>query len=289
MLMLKYSDFKPYGNLVDKNAYILQQTRLFQGLSQDELLKISASVDELLVQKGDFVVRQGEAGDALYLIVSGQLEVLTAADGQDVILAELGPRDFFGEQALMPGRTGRRNASVRAGTSARLLKVTRSAFEAALDQPLQHELELKYQQQMEQRMSKLSELIGVVNNARGLTDDALEHVKHLGHKSMEIGRVMNVIDQVASQTKLLALNAGIEAVRAGESGRGFSVVAQEVKQLAMETARSVADIHEKIEAIQSSTFEAVNYLQKIDRVIERIESISAHMADSFGEQEQVGS
>jgi len=109
-------------------------------------------------------------------------------------------------------------------------------------------------------------------------------VQKLGGSGAEIGKVVKVITSIAAQTKLLAINATIEAARAGDAGKGFAVVANEVKELAKETAKATEEIGQRIEAIQVDTRDAVQAIAQIGTVIKQINEHQSTIAAAVEEQ-----
>ena len=101
---------------------------------------------------------------------------------------------------------------------------------------------------------------------------------------LRIGNVVRSISQIAWQTKLLAFNAKIEASRAGEAGRGFEVVAQEVKELAQQTALATDDISREITAMTDEVERTTKAMQVVGKTIADMQDISVKIESAVKEQ-----
>jgi methyl-accepting chemotaxis protein len=130
-----------------------------------------------------------------------------------------------------------------------------------------------------------------VRNASRLADDAgtaaheaSVNVDRLRDSSAAIGNVVNLIAQIARQTTMLALNATIEAARAGASGRGFSVVATEVKALAVQTQGATEEIKAKIDALQRDAASSIDAVHRISTAIAAIRPVFANVNGAVAEQ-----
>lgn len=120
--------------------------------------------------------------------------------------------------------------------------------------------------------------------AKGLTENTKVVVNRLDESSRIIGKVVEVIQELADQTNLLALNATIESARAGEAGRGFAVVASAVKELAKQTGNATKDIDSTVGEIQRNIQEVVHSTDGISKSISEVSASMSQIAAAIEEQ-----
>jgi methyl-accepting chemotaxis protein len=129
-----------------------------------------------------------------------------------------------------------------------------------------------------------SESARIASEAMQVAAETNAIVGKLGESSAKIGQVVKVITSIAQKTDLLALNATVEAARAGDVGAGFAVVANEVKELAKQTSAATEDISRKIEAIQQDATGSVAAITRISTIVGQVNEIAATIAAAVEEQ-----
>lgn len=143
----------------------------------------------------------------------------------------------------------------------------------------------------EEMTNSIAEVSTRISESAAMTDDAARGAEHttqtvakLSTSAQTIGEVISMISAIAEQTNLLALNATIEAARAGEAGKGFAVVASEVKSLANQTAKATEEISTQITDMQGDTDAVVEAINKIGGMITELNGTSSSIASAVEEQ-----
>jgi len=143
----------------------------------------------------------------------------------------------------------------------------------------------------EEMTASVQEISGQITTASAASkksldsvDNASKRVNDMAKSSDKISEIISLINDIAEQTNLLALNATIEAARAGEAGKGFAVVASEVKNLASQTATATEEIRTQINEMQTTTNDTVSAVQDISVTIKELDEISASIAAAVEQQ-----
>ncbi|RBY96315.1 methyl-accepting chemotaxis protein [Blastococcus sp. TF02-8] len=235
------------------------------------------------VADGDLSVRAGRTGGAELGEMAASLDHTLDAIGNVLNLVnDSSTRLAAASQQLSGAAEGmRQNAQVAAGQADEVV-ASAGAVASSVDTVATGSSQME--SAIREISQNASEASRVASQAVDVAEDTTRTVGKLGDSSAEIATVIKLINGIAEQTNLLALNATIEAARAGEAGKGFAVVASEVKELAQETARATEDISKRVEAIQADTAGAVEAISRISTVIGEINDFQATIAAAVEEQ-----
>lgn len=225
---------------------------------QDELDQIAASMNSFVSELQAIVQR---TRDRSYQLSSASTQLTSAADG--VLHTSNHQSDA--------------TSSVAASVEEFSVSIDQVSDNAAQAEEKAHQsgaLSRRGGEEIQNVVSEIQRVAQVVN-------DATSQMQTLGQQAKDISSIVQVIKDVADQTNLLALNAAIEAARAGEQGRGFAVVADEVRKLAERTASSAQDITVMVTSVQNSTEAASDVMQRgnefVTGSVRQIEAMGASM------------
>lgn len=172
-------------------------------------------------------------------------------------------------------------------TSQQVLQVARSIREVSHTAEESAEVARRSLNAAEKGALAVGNSIGNMNDIRGLMQDTAKQIKRLGESSQEIGEIVELISDITEQTNVLALNASIQAASAGEAGRGFAIVAEEIQRLAERSAEATKQIGGLVRRIQHDTQESVAVVEKSTQGVVEGAKLSDAAGDALNEIRQV--
>jgi len=252
-----------------------------------DLLSVVSSAAE-----GDLTVKAevtadalGSVADAFNLMITGLMSLVTQAHNVALEIQRSTTDILHSSDRMKQGAVQQTNQIKSASDAVNTMSNTTQRMAKNADAATQ--TSLKATQAAVKGGASVAETIKGMQRIRAAVQTTGKKIKGLGERSLEIGAIIEVINEIATQTNLLALNAAIEAARAGEQGRGFAVVADEVRKLAERAARATKDITGLIKGIQVETSEAVTVMEEGTREVEEGTKLADQAGAALREIEQI--
>jgi methyl-accepting chemotaxis protein len=165
--------------------------------------------------------------------------------------------------------------------------INRSIQQVSENSNLSTQVAQEAREQAHQGGLAVTKSVASMNRIRGNVQETAKKIKRLGESSQQIGEIVKLIDDIADQTNMLALNAAIQAAMAGEQGKGFSVVAEEVRRLAERSASATREIATLVKSIQDDTAEAVVAMEESTREVVEGSKVADEAGRALGAIESV--
>ena len=281
----------------------------FQGLFKDIIIGFNQTLDSIIdplneadevineYSKGDFTVRMNGQYTGYYENLKNNVNVLGESLEQIIINVRQAVKTVVETSFMIKDSSGQlsltsNNQNDEAQSVAAAVEEMASTIDANAQNSLHTAKSAEDNGNLAQQGGQVVQL--TVQKMKDIADvvrASANNVTKLGESSNEIGEIISVIDEIADQTNLLALNAAIEAARAGEQGRGFAVVADEVRKLAERTSEATQQISQMISAIQEETVKAVKDMssgtEEVDNGIKLADEAGEALNQILGSSDEV--
>lgn len=226
---------KAAAKLIDKDGI----NTVFESNRTDEIGQLTSSMNNFLSSFRDILV---DVYDASRAVATSSKEISASTETM---------------------ATNAREQSLHTnGITAAVEEMSKTVYEISHNASSAKEMALHAQSSATQGAQVIDETAEGINKMVGMIKQSTDVVNSLSDSSGKIGKILNIIEDITKQINLIALNASIEATKAGEKGKGFAVVADEIKKLAERTTHSTTEINEMIVKIQTNVSEAVNLMAR---------------------------
>lgn len=243
----------------------------------DLLTVVSSAAEGDLTVKAEVTADAlGSVSDAFNLMINGLTSLVTQAHDAAAEIQRATTEILHASEQMRQGAEQQSGQIRHASDAVNTMSQTTQRMAENADSATK--TSLKATQAAIKGGESVTQTIKGMQRIRSAVQTTGKKIKGLGERSLEIGAIIEVINEIATQTNLLALNAAIEAARAGEQGKGFAVVADEVRKLAERAARATKDITGLIKGIQVETSEAVTVMEEGTHEVEE----GTKLADQAG-------
>ena len=262
-----------YGNIIKMVAML--KSNIDEARQQSEYAQEESAKAQEAMAKAQEASRDAQTKRDSMLVAADKLE--------NVVSVVSSASEQLSAQIEESGRGAQEQADRVSETATAMEEMNSTVLEVARNAGKASELSAGTREKASAGADVVHEVVESIQNVRQQSLLLKEDMGHLSESAQSITQIMGVITDIADQTNLLALNAAIEAARAGEAGRGFAVVADEVRKLAEKTMASTSDVATAIKGIQESAAKSIQQVDVAVHTIEQVTELANRSGEALGE------
>lgn len=274
---VKFAESVALGNLdeplpvnqKDEIGKLCDALRSMVGSLKEKIVEATQQNEIVKKQSDEAIIAMQEAGVAQAQAEARRDNMLVAADRLEGAAHIISSASIQLSEQIAEAQRGATNQANRVGeTAVSMAQMNATVLEVAKNAGSASEISLATKKEAEEGALVVQKSVKSIRAVKEESYKLKNDMQNLDENAQAIGQIMNVISEIADQTNLLALNAAIEAARAGEAGRGFAVVADEVRKLAEKTMDSTLAVAGAIKAIQGAAAKSVTQMDSAMRYVE---------------------